>query len=248
MAYPAYASNGGVTNSFLASTITTAFPGTVNAGDFLVMFSSKDMTTNNNVTVHPAGFSTGPVEVSSYKGSYALTTSMYYKRATGSESGTVSMTWAAAAYTYCTTIMYRYTGVVGGGWPFDDTDSDRSAAAESSYTLKGLTTVDIERLMIGYALLYSSSTANTGTGWTSRHTNNAAGFYHKMQDRQVATAQTVGDTNPSITGTTSHWTSMTFALTPGAGWPHDFLGVDNFGMSAICAVSLAEIAAVNSVT
>ncbi|KKN85537.1 hypothetical protein LCGC14_0278600 [marine sediment metagenome] len=248
MAYPVYSSNGGVTNAFQAASINATFPGTINAGDFLVMFSSKDMLTNNAITTHPAGFSTGPVRISSYKGSYALTTAMYYKRADGTESGTVNMVWQAAAYNYCTTIMYRFTAVVGGGFPFDFSTGGVSTGASSTYIQSGGTTIDTERLLLGYTILYSSSTANTAAGWISRHTNNSAGYYHKMQDRQVATAQTVSDTVGSITGTTSHWISNTFALKPGAGWPHKFLGVDNFEMGKISGVSLEQILAVNDTT
>jgi hypothetical protein len=246
MAYPAYASDGGIVNAYQNASINAAYPSTVNAGDFLLLFITKDMSSlNNAVSVHPTGFSSGPIRVSSKKGSAWMTTVVYYKRATGTESGTVNMQWVATPYTYNSAIMYRYTGVVGGGYPFDDTDGGQSVAASSTYTQYGCTTVGSERILMGYTILYSSSTANTATGWTSRDTINSAGYYHKMQDRQVATAQTVSDVTGSITGTASHWISFSFALKPGTGWPHKYMGVDNFDMKEIMSVDLSEIAEVN---
>jgi len=248
MAYPVYSSNGGVVNAYQTATISIPFPGTINKGDFLVIFSSKDITTNNAVITHPSGFNAGPVRISSYKGSYALTTRMYYKRADGTESGTVNMVWEAAAYTYCTAVMYRFTGIVSGGFPFDFSSGTQSTGASSTYTQKGGITTDIERFLLGYTILYSSSVANTVTSWTSRHIHNAAGYYHKLQDRQVATAQTVGDGNGTITGTTSHWISMTFALRSGSGWSHNFLGVENFKMKKVSGLDMTSIESIDGVT
>ena len=246
MAYPVYSSTGNVSNAFETASININYPSTINAGDLLIIFSSKDMLTNNAITTHPAGFSAGPIRFSSYKGSYAVTTQMYYKRANGTESGTVNMVWSAAAITYCTSVMYRITGVVGGGFPFDFTSGIQSVGASSTYSLQGGVTTDYERLLLGYTILYSSSTANTATTFTSRHTTNSSGYYHKMQDKQVYAPQSVIASSGSISGTTSHWVSMTFAMFSGSGWPHKFLGVDNFDMSTIRGVSLEEIQAINN--
>ncbi len=248
MAYPAYSSNGGVSNVYQEASINIAYPGIINKGDFLVIFSSKDITTNNAVITHPSGFNLGPIRNSSYKGSYALTTQMYYKRADGTESGTVNMVWVAAAYTYCTAVMYRFTSVVTGGFPFDNTSGTQSTGASSSYTQKVVTTTGAERLLLGYTLLYSGAVANTVTSWFSRHTNNQAGYYHKLQDRQISIAQTVGDGTGTITGVTSHWISMTFALRSGSGWSHKFLGIDNFDIKKISGLDLISIESVDSVT
>jgi hypothetical protein len=246
MAYPAYASDGGIVNAFESDTINIAYPSTVNDGDFLVIFSTKDMgIINNTIDTHPAGFTEGTIRVSSAKSSVYMTTKFYYKRADGTESGTVSMVWTTAAETYCSAIMYRYTGVVSGGYPFDFASGGQSTGASSTYTQYGGTTEGIERRLLGYTILYSSSTADTVPAWTSRDTVNSAGYYHKLQDRAVATAQTVSNGTGNITGTSSHWISFTLGLRSGTGWPHKFLGVENFDIQEISGVDITDIAEVN---
>ena len=181
---------------------------------------------------------------------------VYWKRAVGDEVDYETLTWQSAPDNINSAIMYRYSNVfTSGGIPSDFGFVDASGGSpEASATIKGGTTLGIQRLMINVLMCVnttSTCTVGNATGWTQSQTRNGnigSGYMTtKAQERQVATASTISDYTSSLSPS-SLWVADSFALIPGTGWPHHFLGVDNANIGKITGVDKADIEAVNTIT
>lgn len=253
MAYPAYGSNGTYTNSATAS-IALPYPATVNSGDLLIAYFGKDYTTNNSLASVATGWSrlTGAIGNTSPKtGSERWVTYLCYRRADGTETGNATFTFNAAPLSQCRGLQFRFTAVTSGGFPFERLNSYKvvsSTSAGTTYTAPGGTTTDTERLLATFTAVWNNTSVNTATSWTGNYLSTGQSVTFKVQTRQVATAQTVGDGTAGL-GVSSVWTSTTVPLLPDlGGWKHNFLGVDNFNIHAISGEEVATIEAVNTVT
>jgi hypothetical protein len=106
-----YLDNGGLAVS-TTGTVNVSYPATVNANDMLILASTND---KNDIPTNPAGWTT--------IGSFAkkeLSWRVSYKRATGSESGTVEVTSLGDIGNTQSCVIHRIGNVVDTGTPYDD--------------------------------------------------------------------------------------------------------------------------------
>jgi hypothetical protein len=95
----------------LGTSIDVPYPSDIAAGDMLLLLV---LTKDSNDISTPAGFTQGDARGQNS----ALRAEWFWKRATGFESGTLNVTKAAGT-TLLYGRMYRYTGVVTSGTPFE---------------------------------------------------------------------------------------------------------------------------------
>ena len=126
---PAFGSAGAAAAA-LASTINVPYPAGVAANDILVVL----VLTKDTVDIStPSGFTEGGA-----RDQTSLRAEWFWKRATGSESGTLTVTKASGANLLFGR-MYRFTGVTTSGNPYE-------AAAVTGGTTSTLTPADVTTL------------------------------------------------------------------------------------------------------
>lgn len=248
MAYPRYIENGGIFSTTGTNT-TCPFPSNIAAGDLLVLTVSKDVTSDATVSTHPSGFTFVHV---TENGAATFCMATYYKIAVGTEKAPdfVSLIWSETPANITSSIMYRYSHVAAS--PFDFGFGDASASSpESTAIIRGGTTLGTERLLMNALMALGDITIGDASGWgeSALMVGSVGGNYitAKAQERNVPTATTIPDETSSLSPS-AHWIADTFAVIPGAEWPHHFLGVDNANIGAISGVDRADIEAVNTIT
>ncbi len=126
---PAFGSAGAAAAA-LAATVNVPYPTGTAANDLLVLLVLTKDTVDINT---PSGFSDGGA-----RNQGSLRAEWFWKRATGSESGTLTVTKASGANLLFGR-MYRFTGVTTSGTPYE-------AAAATGGTTSTLTPVDVTTL------------------------------------------------------------------------------------------------------
>jgi len=113
MAIPVYIDNGGIgTGTDFAVTID--YPATVDANDILI---AVVMDADNDDFDIPAGWA----KILEYTANNNLSGAWYWRRAVGDEDGgTVTFTSTLTAGSLVAGIMYRFSGCVANGDPYED--------------------------------------------------------------------------------------------------------------------------------
>jgi len=112
MARATYLDNGGLTVNAGSSPITPSFPATVDADDMLILAVTND-------GVGTPDTPTGWTLINSYS-KKELSFGFFWKRATGSESGTESVSITGTLGNTQSAIIHRIGNVVDTGTPYDD--------------------------------------------------------------------------------------------------------------------------------
>lgn len=186
MAAPAF----GAAGTYLAGTAANsavAYPASVGAGDILLMAMYIESTT----AVTPPGSWVQKATVA-VTGVSAHTFRLFWIRATGGESGTVTFTHSSA-YREC--MMARYTGCVASGDPFDTAgvNTASSTTPSSATPAVTLTTGGADELLVWYTTNFDGGTFTAPSGFNGRHLAN---------DMAIADlAQTVAGSTGSLAGT-----------------------------------------------
>jgi hypothetical protein len=247
MAYPIYEDNGGL-SSGSGSLITATYPSGISANDILIFTACKDVTTSTNISSGPSGFSY--VHTTS-TGDSVFTMAAYWKRATGSESGTVSLTWSEAPASFTGAIINNVSRCITTSNPPIDGVFWLGAASgtgtTTSATILGGTTTGNQRLLINILMASSNIGVTTASGWTEEDKLSTSTVTTKTQTRQVPTATTIGNATSTLSSA-ARYVADSIALVPAPAWPHNFLGVDNEDIRHISKLGLEEIEAVNTIT
>lgn len=198
----------GVAGTPLAGTSDTsaaiAVPAGVTAGQTILV----DLYLEASRTVTPpAGFT----EIGTAAATSATWHHRFWKRATGSDAGTYTFTWAGAAYRRGCAV--RYPGCVASGTPFDTgAGAPVNAARSTAGTVTpavSLTTQGADRLVVWSGTSFTSGTWTQPAGFTERYDSNEITGAEKAQPGAGATG--------SITGTSSasdNQTAWLLALIP----------------------------------
>jgi hypothetical protein len=207
MAYPAYESKGTFSSASSSTTIDVSYPSTVNANDILfikiLIFGTQTATTPTNWNLLH-GESLSP------RSSYT-----FWKRATGSESGSETVTISSSGN--ITGNMTRYSGCITTGTPYEDLTAQNRQSG-STATIPEMDTTGVERLAIGLLIIESDETVGSPTDYTEEYQESPAGFSSTYADysQQIATASTVSSDTVSWTGT-EYWWCHGLCLLPTAG-------------------------------
>jgi len=111
MAAPVYEDNGGIWG-FVSNSTNAYYPGTVNENDILIIQMMSANGNDDHVT--PSGFT----KITSIAQSTNATYSWYWKRATGSETGSVICIRGSSDGIFAV-VMSRWSGAVTTGTPFE---------------------------------------------------------------------------------------------------------------------------------
>lgn len=212
MAIPVYIDNGGL-DSAVSTTVDVSFMGTINADDMLIcqVIAGIDTDSWSNVT---GWTKMGEVK---YTGTSEQTFAAFWRRATGSESGTETFTYGSTSDTL-SGIISRYTGVITSGDPIEDPDfnSGRTITEDANFHFNSLTTLGIDRLGIIALGVGNDQAAVVPSSWTERfNLGSIVGTDSQMAafTLDIATAQTIA-AGTGVLARNNSYGNVIFALIP----------------------------------
>jgi len=206
MAAPAWGAAGTYYNpGGTGTSVVLPVPSGIAAGHIILLCLYIEST----ATVTPP---TGFVEIPQTAPTASTTGSVQYsrifwKRATGAESGSYTLTWSGAAFR--AGVAVRFTGVVATGNPWDVTDTNGRSSNGTVTPAVAVTTTGIERLLVWIGTSWTDVTWTPPTGFTERVDADFTG----IATREWPTASNTGN----VTGTSSsshHQTGWLIALKP----------------------------------
>lgn len=235
MAYPVYEDNGGIDAEVSNTNVYPAFPGTVNANDILIAnICTRSATTWNT----PAGWTA--IDVIGRR-------ALFYKRASGSESGTETFN-NNGTNDNCYGIIYRYSGCILTGTPYE-----QYATANGTDTtvvipdLAGATT-GVERLCAAHTFSNNNFTAADDASNYSEQSDlqssagsDAAFFTYTFQQ---ATAGLPGSDGFTQSGSTFFITRLIALIPVPTGYANNVNGVASANIGKVNGVATANIAKV----
>ncbi len=217
MAIPAYIDNGGI-DSAVSTTVDVSFMGTIDADDILlahVIAGALDTWST------PSGWTLiGSIQRVT---DILITYAVFWKRATGSESGTETFTFGTSDT--LAGVISRYSGCITSGSPIEDPAllSGFSLTEDTEYYFDSLTTTDTDRLGVILLGVGNNVLGVVPSGWADEYgltstvgTDSALSMF----SLDIATAQTISAGSGSL-ARFNPWATCILALIPDTG------GVDN---------------------
>ena len=142
MAAPAFGTAGTYLGGSSATSAAIAVPASVASGDIILVYLYKE---NTAAITQPAGFTQVTNSPIATTGSVSQQ-SVWWKRATGNDTGTYTFTWTGAAWTEG--VALRFTGCVTSGDPTEVNNfAQTSTSASASPSVSG-TVLGSERLLV----------------------------------------------------------------------------------------------------
>jgi hypothetical protein len=142
----------------LGTSINVPYPSGTSADDVLLLL----VLTKDNIDVNtPSGFTQGDARTQNS----TLRAEWFWKRATGTESGTLNVTKASGS-TLLYARMYRYTGVAASGTPYEAPAQD-GKGANAVITPIDITTAGTNRRVIALVAEGKSLALGDFTGGTA---------------------------------------------------------------------------------
>jgi hypothetical protein len=211
MAAPAFGTSGtyGQTSGGNpATSIGLAVPASVAADDIIVAMIFLDGATAQTITA-PTGFTEAtdsPAQAANHGGR------VFWKRATGADSGTYTFSWGTSQYAEGQ--AHRFTGAITTGDPFDVTVSAVDNAFVSTSPAVSDTTTVADTLLLHVATNWSGGTWTAPSGFTKRM---QGGFnVATLSDKAQAASGATGSVTATCSGT-DRMTAWLGALKPAAG-------------------------------
>lgn len=205
MAVPTFVAAGtSVINSATAS-IAFPVPAGVAANDIVLAHLYKE---NNAAVTPPAGFTQvgTPAAVTTGNAQWHY---LFWKRATGADSGTYTFTWTGSTYNSGQTGAYR--GCITSGTPVELSTSAVNTTSTTTTPNLSFTTTGADRLLVWAGTNFSESNWTAPTGFTLRGDSTA--IVQAFATRNWPTAGATG--NVSGTSSTSNTnTAWLTALVP----------------------------------
>jgi len=159
MAYPIYQSTGGIgTGTDYA--VDVPYPSIVNADDILI---ASIMDADNDTFNVPAGWTKIDED-----GTHSnLSVAFYWKRADGTETGSVTFTSLLNSGSLVAGIMYRYSGCVKYGVPYENSSGAKAVTQSTTFTANpSVSKTNGQRLGVAFLIVED----NTLVGiWNNAH-------------------------------------------------------------------------------
>ncbi len=205
MAAPVFGTAGTYLGGASSASAAVAVPASVAADDIILVHLYKE---NTAAITPPAGFTqvtNSPIATTTSVSQQ----SVWWKRATGGDTGTYTFSWTGSAWTEG--VATRYTGCVTSGDPTEVNNfaTSGSTAVLASPAVSG-TTADVDRLLVWGATNFNGGgqiTAPTGftgrDGHTTGPTPGAIGCATKTQAAAGATGSVTSNWNISDVCTAS---------------------------------------------
>jgi hypothetical protein len=211
MAAPAFGTSGtyGQTSGGNpATSIGLAVPASVAADDVIVAVIFLDGATAQTITA-PTGFTEAtdsPAQADNHGGR------VFWKRATGADSGTYTFSWGTSQYAEGQ--AHRFTGAITTGDPFDVTVSAVDNGFVTTSPAVSDTTTVADTLLLHVATNWSGGTWTAPSGFTKRM---QGGFdVATLSDKAQAASGATGSITATCTGT-DRMTAWLGALKPTGG-------------------------------
>lgn len=205
----------GSTGTFLvyATAITTTavpVPASVAANDIILAYLYFDTTSPGTITP-PAGFTELVFSPTLNVALHSMESHVYWKRATGPDSGTYSFTHSSSN---TEAVAMRFTGCEPVHTPVNVLGSAvRSTSDVVTPPVSGTTTVDAEMVVFGAWAFIGTAMTSLGAPWTDGA--NAQGFYTAAES-QAVTGST-GSISTSYTGSQPSYATLVGLLPPLTG-------------------------------
>lgn len=219
---PAYANAGTAASG--SGTLSPGIPSSTSSGDILLMWVGNGYTSTTDATLTDAqGFAAvtgGGINSGDYSGVRHHGT-LFWKRATGSDSAPTVADNGESNYAR----IYRFTGCIGTGNPWNVVSTTGDNSGDSSISLTGMTTTANNTLVVHFVGCYTNSSATVGS-WTNSnlsslteqddaHYNTGTDESMAMATGTLATAGSTGATTATwSTGTLWAWSGLMIALKP----------------------------------
>ncbi len=184
MAAPVYGSAGTVLSGASSATAAVPVPSGVATNDIIFVFLYLEA--NRTVTV-PSGFTLlgGANQATTNQWTY-----VFWKRATGADSGTYSFTFTS---TYRVAVALRVTGAVTTGSPIDAFSKNGETTSGASTPPVSLTTTGADRLLLWFGSDFSLGSWTPPSGFTERvDTGSEIGVASSTQAAAGSTGSVVG--------------------------------------------------------
>lgn len=189
MAAPAFGARGTYLSGSTTTTAAVPVPSGVASGHVILVHLYKESTAS---VTPPAGFTElAPAPTTTGN---VISHHVFWKRATGSDSGTYSFTWTGSAYREA--VAERYTGCIASGSPVDAYNGAGRSSSGTVTPAVTVTTTGPDRLLVWSGANWSSGTwtpPSAGGTWTER--------YDSGDCLTIATReQTASGSSGSVTG------------------------------------------------
>ena len=218
MAAPAYAGAGAAANA-AAGSINVPYPASIAANDILLLH----VLTKDNVEINtPSGWSQDGTNGARNQGS-TIRSEWFWKRADGTETGNLSVSKASGT-TLLFGRMYRFTGCITSGTPFD-VSGQNGLGANATVTPTDLDPPDAQDRLMVVLLAVGNDLVTPGnyTGGTATVTEQTEAETNTGTDGtlQIATATHTADTlfdfGTMTLASANAWIAFTLALLPVSG-------------------------------
>lgn len=157
--YPVYKDSGSVTSAAGVADRNVAYPATVNEDDILLIVM---LDAEADTFTTPAGWAS----VHAQSDNANLSVALFWKRAVGTETGTVTVTSASAATGVIAGVMHRFSGCVTSGTPYEEKISN-VVALDAGQSLSNNSALGNSRLGIVITLVADNPTiTDNSTGYT----------------------------------------------------------------------------------
>lgn len=189
MAAPAFGARGTYLSGSTTTTAAVPVPPGVTSGQVVLVHLYKESTAT---VTPPAGF-TELTPAPTTTGN-VISHHVFWKRATGSDSGTYSFTWTGSAYREA--VAERYTGCIASGSPVDAYNGAGRSSSGTVTPAVTVTTTGPDRLLVWSGANFASGTwtpPSAGGTWTERYDS---GDCLTIATREQATSGSSG----SVTG------------------------------------------------
>lgn len=231
MALPAYASAGTVLGGSNSTTANVAVPSGVAANDVILVFFWVETT---QAVTPPAGFTLAP-DCPVIVTTNAHRLHIFWKRATGADTGTYAFT-VAAGLVWRDAVAVRYTGCITTGNPIDVTNAATRNTATSGVTPAVIdNTLGPDRLLVFAATNYNAGTWTQPSGFTQRANFNGL----TTSTKSLAVAASTGSLTAtcSTNGSSAAWIG---ALIP----PQSYKTIARSGTSVVGTTAALTVAGV----
>lgn len=207
MPAPAFGAAGSFLSGASGSSAAIPVPSGVTDGQIVLAHLYREIAAT---VTPPAGFfevPNSPALVTT--GGQEQWLSLWWKRATGNDSGTYSFTWSGSTWRagYAT----RYTGCIATGSPIDDSNGAGRSTAGTATPAVAVTTNGPDRLLVWTGGAYNDGAWTPPTDFTERADNSGN---LSVATRELAAAGPSGSV--SGTGPNSAQTAFLLALLPEA--------------------------------
>lgn len=209
MAAPTFRSVGALATA-VSATVAVAYPAGLAAGDLLILSTRGNAGTITGLSA--PGFTTLK---STNVGGTAVAWSVLWAIATGSESGTVTVTQTGTSISRTSGQMACYTGNQTTGTPFEAANSNNAistAPAPASITTTGPDRLAAAAIMVSAATTITAISGASGGTWSeSAAAQTGTAVLSDFQQATLASATTLSGGTATI-GTSANWCVTTFAI------------------------------------